>query len=69
MKGKKRGSLIESFHNPEQRNDNVHSTIALIPQLAQLLHRIVYITLHTCTYDGLYNDRVRLIAYFKNVVA
>lgn len=61
--------LIESLHDTKYGHDNVHCAISLIPEFVQLLHCSINIAFHTCSNCGLYNDGVRLVAYFENVVA
>lgn len=62
-------SLVESLHNPEQRHNDVYSTISLIPEFTQFLHRQFNVALYASTYDALHYDWMRLIAYFEDIIA
>jgi hypothetical protein len=60
--------LIEGFRHPKQGHYDIDRTIALVPELMQLLESRIDIALQTGTDHGLYHYWVRLIANLEDVV-
>ena len=62
------GHAVVKLDNPEERCDDIDSTVSLTPQLVDALQRIVNIDLQAAGNNGVDHDWVRLVADLKDVL-
>lgn len=63
------GKLVKSLHDSEYSHDDIDSAVSLVPEIIELVHGGVEITLMAGANDCLYGDRMGLVADLEDVIA